>query len=161
MGLFQAAQRHSAFASLGCALLLTTGLGHTAEANSTAETVTTIAVAPQDQESRVTPATIEQQIQADIIRRFRGRAETGDAESLMVLGYVHEVGRGVPQDFVLAHKWYNLAAAHGDQTGAMLREELASKMTPDLILKAQRMAREWLAAQQGGETRGTVSRMDF
>ena len=43
-------------------------------------------------------------------------------------------GRVVPQDYVEAHKWYNLAAsrATGDaQDGfAELRDELAEQMTP-------------------------------
>jgi competence protein ComEA len=34
------------------------------------------------------------------------------------------------QDYVQAHKWYNLAAANGHEAGDVLREHLAEKMTP-------------------------------
>lgn len=34
---------------------------------------------------------------------------------------------GVPQDFVQAHKWYNLAGAKGDKKGAALRDTLATQ----------------------------------
>jgi hypothetical protein len=52
---------------------------------------------------------------------------------------------GVPQDYVQAHMWLNLAAAHDDEVklATVARDELAAKMTPDQIAEAQRMAREW------------------
>ncbi|MFQ5564708.1 MAG: sel1 repeat family protein, partial [Parvularculaceae bacterium] len=57
-------------------------------------------------------------------------------------------GRGVPQDFVEAHKWFNLAAsrASGDirETAAKNRDIMAAKMTPEQIAEAQKQAREWV-----------------
>ena len=57
-------------------------------------------------------------------------------------------GRGVPQDYALAHMWFNLAASRA--TTAWLgpaavkgRDEVAAMMTPAQIAEAQRMAREW------------------
>jgi TPR repeat protein len=55
---------------------------------------------------------------------------------------------GVPQDYVLAHKWLNLAAADDLLSGTertqivRLRENIAKKMTPDQIAEAQRVVRE-------------------
>jgi len=68
------------------------------------------------------------------------------------LAYVR--GEGVPQDYVQAHFWFNLAAsgtfaeksrlANDPQTSAATaREEVASKMTLAQIAEAQRMVREW------------------
>jgi TPR repeat protein len=58
-------------------------------------------------------------------------------------------GQGVPQDYVLAHKWLNLAAAQGgmrSDTAVKARDNVASQMTPEQIAEAQRLAREWMAA---------------
>ena len=61
-------------------------------------------------------------------------------------------GQGVPQDYVQAHMWFNLAAARYSASEAEKRErdqavkdsDLAvSKMTPAQIAEAQRLAREW------------------
>jgi uncharacterized protein len=56
-------------------------------------------------------------------------------------------GEGVPQDFVQAHMWFNLAAAQGPPVLSTMaqkhRDEIAEKMTPAQIAEAQRLAREW------------------
>jgi len=39
--------------------------------------------------------------------------------------------------------WANLAASQGDEDAVKLRDKIATKMTPDLIAEAQRLAREW------------------
>ena len=49
----------------------------------------------------------------------------------------------MPRDYVLGHMWFSLAAAHGDDEAAKALNELASKMTPDKIAEAQRLAQEW------------------
>ncbi len=51
-------------------------------------------------------------------------------------------GEGVPQDYVEAHKWLNLAAAK-DSQHAKARDLAAAKMTREQIAEAQRLAREW------------------
>ena len=59
-------------------------------------------------------------------------------------------GEGVPQDFVRAHIWINLAAAgllpgkDGDKA-VKSRDIIAKRMTPADISMAQRLAREWSA----------------
>ncbi len=61
-------------------------------------------------------------------------------------------GEGVPEDVVRAHAWLSLSAAHAVQiTGARklareaqeLRDDVAQKMTPEQILEAEQLAREW------------------
>ena len=47
----------------------------------------------------------------DAQRTQRTRAEAGDAEAQFNLGVRYDVGRGVPEDDVLAYMWYNLSAA--------------------------------------------------
>jgi hypothetical protein len=43
---------------------------------------------------------------------YRRGADQGDVDSQVSLGLAYADGLGVPQDFVEAHKWYNLAASH-------------------------------------------------
>ena len=56
-------------------------------------------------------------------------------------------GQGVPQDYIEAHKWFNLAASKSSGKGYDVavnsREGIAEKMTPAQIAEAQRLAREW------------------
>jgi TPR repeat protein len=64
------------------------------------------------------------------------------------LGDMYRQGQGVPQDYVQAHKWYNLAATIYTNTevhrdAAKARDSLAKRMTPAQIAEAQRLAREW------------------
>jgi TPR repeat protein len=52
-------------------------------------------------------------------------------------------GQGVPQNYVRAHMWLNLAAARGKEYAKRVRDIVAKKMTPARIAEAQRLAREW------------------
>ena len=91
---------------------------------------------------------------------YRGRKmafiPTGDAEFseitpnaatadvLFELGMMYCIGRDVAQDYVTAHKWFNLAALKGSEDARSYRRELAVEMTPDQVAEAQRQARAWL-----------------
>jgi TPR repeat protein len=58
------------------------------------------------------------------------------------------LGAGVPEDFVIAHKWLNLAGAQGDVEAGQLRMALTARMTPEQISEAQRLARDWYDAHR-------------
>jgi TPR repeat protein len=75
-----------------------------------------------------------------------GRSTVTAADDMFELGLAHSVGDGVPQDFVLAHKWLNLAAMRGSSRAREVRAEIAACMTPGQIAEAQRLAREWRPA---------------
>ena len=67
------------------------------------------------------------------------------------MGQPETVGsRGVPQDFVEAHQWLNLAASRASVEEvtqyAQTRDALAKLMTPAQLAEAQKLAREWQAA---------------
>ena len=47
-------------------------------------------------------------------RALRPPAEQGHARAQFVLGYLYQVGQGVPQDFAEAEKWYRKAAEQGN-----------------------------------------------
>ena len=67
----------------------------------------------------------------------------GRLRALYELGTFFADGKIVPQDYVQAHMWFNLAASRGHKFAVKDRDEVAAKMTPAQIAEAQRMAREW------------------
>ncbi len=75
------------------------------------------------------------------VKLFRKSAERGFDEAQFNMGASYEFGRGVPQDYVTAHMWYNLAAALGHDGGPIARDRVAVVMTPADISEAQRRAR--------------------
>ena len=79
---------------------------------------------------------------------LRPLAEQGNIWAQSNLGAMYAVGEGVPQDYVSAHMWFSLAATRGAKKALTNRNIAASKMTPDQIAEAQRMAREWMAKHQ-------------
>jgi uncharacterized protein len=82
----------------------------------------------------------------DCALKFRIPSVCAQAQALLGAAYLD--GKGVPQDYVLAHMWANLAAATlsvGDlQKGSVdVRDSAARHMTPTQVMEAQRLAREW------------------
>jgi len=55
---------------------------------------------------------------------------------------MYEEGKGVPQDFVYAHMWWNLAASQGIKEAVETRDRLAKEMTRPQIAEAQKLASE-------------------
>ncbi|WP_417436186.1 tetratricopeptide repeat protein [Hoeflea sp.] len=53
------------------------------------------------------------------------------------IGWYFEVGRGTAVDLVRAYLWYALSAIGGDSDAAISIEEVAKKMTPDQIRRAE------------------------
>jgi len=66
------------------------------------------------------------------------------ADILFELGMMYCLGCDVCQDYVAAHKWFNLAALKGSEDARHYRRELAVEMTPAQVAEAQRQARAWL-----------------
>jgi uncharacterized protein len=71
-------------------------------------------------------------------------AQTGMPDALFELGMLYATGRDVAADLVVAHKWFNLAAARGNPSALTHRIELAREMSVEQVAEAQRLAREWL-----------------
>ena len=70
-------------------------------------------------------------------------AEQGVASVQSNLGAMHEEGKGVPQDYVSAHMWWNLSGSNGYKDAVTDRNIVEKKMTKQQIEKAQEMARNW------------------
>ena len=83
---------------------------------------------------------------AFLIETRVARAAGGDPEAFYELGVAYSTGSsGCDADLIEAHKWFNLAALHGDRRGQECRAEIAEEMTAREIAEAQRQARAWLA----------------
>ena len=85
---------------------------------------------------------------------YEKAAAQGYAEAQVNLGVLHANGDGVPQDYVRAYMWYNLAAAHSPGTAQKLaadsRDEVAGRMTPAQVADAQKLAIRCQAQQFKG-----------
>jgi TPR repeat protein len=67
---------------------------------------------------------------ATALQIWRPIAERGDARAQFDLGVLYNNGRGVAQDYVIAHKWFSLAAAQGDERAAEYRDVVAGSIVP-------------------------------
>ena len=80
---------------------------------------------------------------AEAVAEWRGAAAGGDARAMLALGRAYLKGLGVPQDYVLAHMWFNLSASRGEARALKERDALSSRMTPAQVASAQDRARAW------------------
>ena len=79
-------------------------------------------------------------------RWYHKAAEQGHIDAQFNLGAMYTNGEGVAQDYVQAHKWFNIASALGNHFAGESRQEIETKMTPQQIAEAQREATKWLEA---------------
>ena len=90
----------------------------------------------------------ERQEYAAAAKIFRTLAATGDNHAQYLLGRLYAHGYGVVQDYVEAHKWFNLAASRGHNHAAAARDAIAERMNSSQIAEAQRLARNWRPADK-------------
>ncbi len=76
-------------------------------------------------------------------KEFKVLAHQGNADAQFMMGYMYASGEGVPEDYTLAHAWFNLSAARGNDRAAKAREKIEEVMTPEQISAAQNLARRW------------------
>jgi hypothetical protein len=77
------------------------------------------------------------------LKEWEPLAYRGDIEAQFALGMMYLNGDGVPRDEVHAYKWLNLAAADGDVQVKTTIDLAATRMMPDQIAEAQKLAREF------------------
>ena len=89
----------------------------------------------------------------EALTQWRTAADAGDVRAMLALGRLYRQGRGVIQDYVEAHKWFNLAASRGEAAALEERDALAAKMAPEQVAAAQAQAAAW---QSGGHPAGAT-----
>ena len=80
---------------------------------------------------------------SEALREWQAAANAGDAKAMLALGRLYMQGLGAPQDYVQAHKWFNLAASRGEAEAVTERDALAARMAPEQVAKAQEQAAAW------------------
>jgi uncharacterized protein len=83
-------------------------------------------------------------IDVDSLAQYERDAKVGRADALYNLGLAYSTGQGVTQDYIAAHKWFNLAAMRGSDEAKSWRNQIAGEMNAGQIAQAQKLAREWL-----------------
>ncbi len=80
---------------------------------------------------------------------YKSMAERGNALAQLLLGMKYYDGRGVPQDYVLAYMWVDIAVANADKskqkTYIEIRELVAKQMTIGQVDDAKERARKCMA----------------
>ena len=89
-------------------------------------------------------------VNKSISSEWEALAEEGSAKAQYKLALMYEKGEGFLQDFVYAHMWANLSVTNGYTDAKSLRDELANKMTPSQMEKAQDLARKCLKKNYQG-----------
>ncbi|MEE9240571.1 MAG: tetratricopeptide repeat protein [bacterium] len=79
----------------------------------------------------------------EAIKWFRKAAEQDDGLAQYNLAAMYVYGKGVRKDYVKAHMWSNLAARQGNKDAEKARDDIARNMTPEQIINARLLAREW------------------
>ena len=82
------------------------------------------------------------------VQWFRKAAEQGDAAGQNWLGLMYQEGRGVPQNYVYAHMWTNIATS--DIFGFGQWTIYDEEMTSSQIKEAKELARECIRKQYKG-----------
>ena len=74
---------------------------------------------------------------------YRPSEGQGDALGQLNLGLMYYEGKGVIQDYALAHMWWNICGSTRSKKCLNNRNIVEEKMTPSQIEKAQEMTRNW------------------
>jgi len=81
----------------------------------------------------------------EAVEHWQAAADAGDGRAMLALGRLYVQGLGVIQNYVEAHKWFNLAASRGEMEALSERDTLAAQMTPQQVATAQELAASWLS----------------
>ena len=91
----------------------------------------------------------------EAISEWMAAADADDGRAMLEIGRAHLQGLGVLQDFVEAHKWFNLAASREVREALEERDALSERMTADDLAQAQNLARQWRPG--GGATESAAA----
>src|SRR5665647_2078609 len=82
------------------------------------------------------------------------QAEKGDAVAQFILGFLYDEGKGVPQDYAEAAKWYRRAAKQGNKAA---QHNLRLMDDQDQVSKDRAEMQKWHRRPAGPETSAAQS----
>jgi TPR repeat protein len=100
-----------------------------------------------------------------IFFQTNGRLNLRHAAAQFNLGEMYETGRGVPQDVIMAHMWFNLAASRAmTAMDYLIRDQASQAMAMDFVTRDQALRRvmegSWLKRDEATHRRdGLVAEM--
>lgn len=74
---------------------------------------------------------------------YRLAADQDEADAQFILGAMYANGRGVPQDYIQAYKWFSLSEARGNEEAEKSLANCAGHMTSAQITEARQLVVEW------------------
>ena len=80
------------------------------------------------------------QDKAEAAKWYLKAAYQGFALAQYNLGVMYGNGEGVPEDYMRAYAWLNLAAAQGNEGSVEAKDVLRPKMTANQIARAQKLS---------------------
>ena len=84
-----------------------------------------------------------------LVAKCLAAAAKGSSSAYFDLGVACSTGSpGGACDLIVAHKWFNLAAAQGHEEAAWCRADVSDEMSAREIAEAQRRARQWLGSER-------------
>jgi TPR repeat protein len=86
---------------------------------------------------------------------FTKAAERGNATAQRNLALMYYDGKGVIEDYVEAYKWALLAGMNGEDV-TKIKQDLTTKMTPEQIAEAQKLAKDFAAKKQNANNNSTT-----
>ena len=83
----------------------------------------------------------------EALKWYRKAADQGNAHAQYFLGSRYYQGKGVLKDYVTAYAWWNIAVANNNappivEMAATSKANIAKKMTPEQIAKAEALVQE-------------------
>ena len=86
---------------------------------------------------------------------FGRAAEHGQPTAQFFLGTLYLDGRGVDQDYTMAHMWCELAVTGGFAAGLDCRDQAGLHMSTDDFARSSQMVVEWRRARRSAERPGS------
>jgi TPR repeat protein len=87
--------------------------------------------------------------EVEAVKWYRKSAEQGNVDAQFSLGNAYVTGDGVERNGVLGYMWLDVATMQGHEFAKGFRDIAVRLMTEEQIAEAQKIAREWQAANQG------------
>ena len=94
--------------------------------------------------------TLTKRYTEEAIKWYLMSAKQGHTLAQSNLGGIYGNGRGVAQDYVQAHMWFNLAVMEGHENAVRSRDMAEKRMTPEEIEQARALAQDWMRKHQRG-----------
>ncbi|MFK5997304.1 MAG: sel1 repeat family protein [Rhodobacterales bacterium] len=79
------------------------------------------------------------------LKKWQPLAKQGGAQAQYNLGLMYGNGQGVPQDYIMAYMWFNLAGANGIKDAVKNKEMVSKILTRTDLSKAQALSSRCLA----------------